>query len=398
MARIKIPYLVTKRGRKLPDGSHATRYFWQPWAELRRDGWQPVRLSDDPLVAQREAQEWNEKLYRWRTEGKEAIAAELTPKTSDKTLKVLIERYRASRRYASLKPYTRLKQYDPALKLLEDWAGQDPVAELSPEDAEDLFDPLYQATPAKARSVASVLSILLNYGQRLSWLDRNIAKGFASEYKAPKGLIWPRAAVEAFAATADQLGLPAVGDAVLLNEWCGQRKADVLALGRNLLSAQGLVVNQAKGAKYDAHGLLEVHLIPHLVTRFESAFVRQAASGIHATTAIVKESTGLPYTTWQFRDDFDQVRKALADAHPSFPADEGLIDRSAIATAELTFMHLRHTAVTRLAEAGVEAIAIAAITGHSPQHCVNIIDRYLVRTRKLAAGAFRRRLEAEQKG
>lgn len=396
MTVIKIPYLVAKPGRKLPDGSRATRFFWQPDARLRRAGWLPQRLSDDPLTAQREAQERNETLRRWREEGQEAVAAELTPKTSDKSLTALIARYRASRLYAKVSPYTKKKQYDPALLLLEAWAGEDPVKELTPEDAEDLFDPLYQATPAKARSVASVLSIVLNYGQRLSWLDRNIAKGFASEYKAPKGVIWPRAAVTAFAAKADQLGMPSVGDAVLLNEWCGQRKSDLLGLGRNLLSPKGVVVNQAKGREYDAHGLLEVHLIPHLVARFEEAFARQAAAGQAATTAIVKESNGQPYTYWQYRDRFDEVRAALAEEHPSFPADEGLIDRGDIVTAELTFMHLRHTAVTRLAEAGVEVIGIAAITGHSPQHCVNIIDRYLVRTRALAAGAFRRRLAAEQ--
>ncbi len=194
------------------------------------------------------------------------------------------------------------------------------------------------------------------------------------------------------------MDLHSIGDAVLLNEWCGQRKQDLLGIGRGLLSPKGLVVQQRKGRAIDAHALLEVHLVPHLVTRFEEAFVRQATAGVVATTAIVNESSGQPYDVWQFRNRFDQVRRHLAARQPRFEADEGLIDRGEVETARLQFMQLRHTAITRLAESGVEAIAIAAITGHAPANCVKIIDRYLVRTRALAAGAFRRRLAAEQDG
>jgi len=47
-----------------------------------------------------------------------------------------------------------------------------------------------------------------------------------------------------------------------------------------------------------------------------------------------------------------------------------------VALAELQFRHLRHTAVTRLAEAGVSDSRIASVTGHSPRSIVSIIDRY----------------------
>jgi len=64
--------------------------------------------------------------------------------------------------------------------------------------------------------------------------------------------------------------------------------------------------------------------------------------------------------------------------------------------ADLRFMDLRHTAVTRLYEAGVDVQRIAGITGHTPDSVQAILDRhYIIRTAKAAEGAFRQRLEAE---
>jgi len=54
---------------------------------------------------------------------------------------------------------------------------------------------------------------------------------------------------------------------------------------------------------------------------------------------------------------------------------------------DLTFHDLRGTAVTRLAEAVMEA-EIASITGHSIKSVGAILDRYLARTKGLALSAI----------
>lgn len=60
-------------------------------------------------------------------------------------------------------------------------------------------------------------------------------------------------------------------------------------------------------------------------------------------------------------------------------------------------MWLRHTAVTRLNEAGCDAVTIASITGHTPKGVDYILSQhYLVRTAKTARRAFQARLVAEQ--
>ena len=63
----------------------------------------------------------------------------------------------------------------------------------------------------------------------------------------------------------------------------------------------------------------------------------------------------------------------------------------------ITFQTLRHTAVTRLAESDCEVPEIAAITGHSLKNCHAIIDRYNVRTKKMAKNAYTKRKQSEEK-
>jgi integrase len=95
----------------------------------------------------------------------------------------------------------------------------------------------------------------------------------------------------------------------------------------------------------------------------------------------------------------------LAAERPSFPVDYLLpgraMDDSAafkIRAEDLWFMHLRHTAVTRLAEAECEIPLISAVTGHSPASVQQILSRYLVRTRQFARLAFQCRLAADGSG
>jgi len=58
---------------------------------------------------------------------------------------------------------------------------------------------------------------------------------------------------------------------------------------------------------------------------------------------------------------------------------------------DLWFMHLRHTAMTRLHEASADIGQIAAITGNAIEM---ILDRYLIRTAELVRPAFAKWMEA----
>jgi len=67
-----------------------------------------------------------------------------------------------------------------------------------------------------------------------------------------------------------------------------------------------------------------------------------------------------------------------------------------VETKDLQFMHLRHTAVTRLGEDEVDETLIAAVTGHTLTSIHQILERYLIRTSKMARLAFQKRLDREE--
>ncbi len=58
-------------------------------------------------------------------------------------------------------------------------------------------------------------------------------------------------------------------------------------------------------------------------------------------------------------------------------------------------MYLRHTAVTRMAEARCTNDLIGAISRHTEASIVQIKRRYLIRTGEMARLAFKMRLEHE---
>lgn len=98
---------------------------------------------------------------------------------------------------------------------------------------------------------------------------------------------------------------------------------------------------------------------------------------------VIAEGTGAPYSIDYFGKCFGTVRAAAHAARPDLGCDT-LLARA-----------LRHTAVTRLAEAGCEIPQIAAVTGHSLAQAAAIVDRYMTRTRKLGDQAGAKRLAEE---
>ena len=94
-------------------------------------------------------------------------------------------------------------------------------------------------------------------------------------------------------------------------------------------------------------------------------------------------------------DNFRHVLSLIRESAAVRAEKEGHNELAAELRA-LEFRHLRHTAITRLAEAEVDTKLIAAITGHKLKSCEAIIDRYLIRTEKMARTAFAKRLDAEK--
>lgn len=158
--------------------------------------------------------------------------------------------------------------------------------------------------------------------------------------------------------------------------------------------------------------------LPALAERLEAELARQREAKIAASTIIASEETKQPYKADNFRHLFAEIRDTATAA---LAADDAVLNamleaeracveaiRQAAGGADLRalaellpklwFMHLRHTAVTRLAESGATVPEIAAITGHSVKGVEIMLERYLVRTASMARTAFAKRLQFEQGG
>lgn len=414
MATLKIRHLVTKQGRR-----GGARHYWQPPAMLRAEGWLPERLPDDQGSAIARAEVLNADLDAWR-KGEPAPNAPVTVKAraakqaTPGTVTALISEYKRSRWWTDLADSTRTRSYEPALDAIEAWAGDQPVRGVTAKAVQAFYETQLRRvekdgrrkvvieTPAKAAAAVRVLRVLLQVGVRLGYITTNTATdpGISLERQREPQL-WSPEQVAHMVAVADRLGWRSVGTSIMLNEWIGQRQADVLTLPPWKVEGGALLILQSKTGRWVS---LPIHIIPHLVARLKGeqerpgAVVSMPAGKARRAVEprlLLHDRNGQAWNEHTFRHTFSEIREAAAEG---LPAEGGLPAIDAMPScADLLFMELRHTAVTRLHEAGEDALGIAGITGHTVGSVNNILDRhYLIRTTKAAERAFRRRLAAEE--
>lgn len=397
MAWEKIRYFVERPGRH-----GRPRYFWQPSEHLRSLGWRLQRLSDDREQALAEARRQNQALDDWRKglaaaaiDGVKIEVPARLPKEG--TVEALIAAYRASEEFQALAEKTR-RSYQLNLTIVGKWAGEAPVRAITAARVQVLYKEVKKRgtrhllakgeearalkprpAPAAAAALVRTISLLWTWGRRAGLAPgENPAEKPGIKLHAAKGRIWTEAEVEAMVAAADSAGLHSIGTAIVLNEWLGQREGDIIRLRRQQVRDGAVHIRQSKrGAE------VVVPSSPRVADRLAAELARFAGLDIPPAHILISEVSGLPYTTDRFVKDFAKVRSAAAKRYPDLQI-EGL-----------RFMHLRHTAVTRLFEAECELPLIASVTGHTLKHCAEIIDRYGSRTKKMAALAAAKRLAVE---
>jgi integrase len=408
MATLRIRHLVAK-GRP-----GAERHYWQPSAELRAQGWRAERLPEGLQAAVDRAEALNADVDAWRR-GEVAPNAPAAVKARAKrpvagTVAALILDYRDSRWWSALAPRTRAS-YEWCLDAVQAWAGDMPARAITPRAVQAFYEAQLRRvegtgrnrrvveTPAKAAAILRVLRLLLQVGERLGYLPpgSNPARRPGISYQRQREpRPWSDAEVAHMAAAADALGWRSIATAIILNAWMGQREGDVLALRPWAVEAEALRLRQGKTGR---QVVLPVYLVPHLVERLKAEAAREAAAPVVKLEAqrspllLRHDRTGGAWNEHTFRHVFAEVRALAA----SGDAARDLAPMPSC--AELIFRELRHTAVTRLHEAGVDDNGIATITGHSPGTIKGMMDRhYLVRTEKGAVRAIKARLAAQGEG
>lgn len=246
----------------------------------------------------------------------------------DGTLGYLWRKYQLSPGFKHLKPGTQ-DYYRRLIQPLVNDYGSAKVAALRRKHIIGWRDEMSD-TPRKANGFVAVMRVMLKMAINLEWRDDNPAKAIEPiDYDVESHRRWTEHEIDVM--TGPEAGAGALP--VLIALYTAQRLGDVLSLKWSEYDGRTLRFKQEKtGAKLviPAHPILRGVLD---MTPRHSAFV-------------CLRLDGKPWNKDHFKHSFADARKAL-----------GLPD-------DMHFHGLRHSAASRLAEAGCTHAEIAAITGH----------------------------------
>lgn len=250
--------------------------------------------------------------------------------------------------------------YRRLIEPLVDDFGDLPVATLQTKHVRGWRDEMAE-TPRKANGMVTVLRILLAWGIEREWRKDNPAKGIKPlRYKRVPHRPWTDTEVEAM--TGPEAGAGALP--VLIALYTAQRLGDVLSLPWSAYDGDTITLRQSKTG---AELVIPVHPILRAAL--------DVTPRLHSV--ICTRPDGQPWKIDHFKHSFAAARRKL-----------GLPD-------DLHFHGLRHSAASRLAEAGASHAEIASITGHKT---LSMVSHYAAgaRQKSLAKAAIAKLPDASQ--
>lgn len=393
MARIRIPCLVPKTNK-----AGITSWYWQPSKTLAAAGWTPLILGKDEGAAIAAARARNEQVEQWKTGGPkpEAIERRRNPGTVDALVKAyrrdVLEGTNPVTGLPRLSPKT-VEGYRTSLDRIEAWAGQHPIAYVTPARVRALRNAI--ARPATqggighsaAFSMLKMLRQLFAYAESTDLIPKgsNPATDFGLGAPPPRAALWEADDEAAFIAAAYALNLPSLALAIELAIYTGQREGDLIAMTEAQIKPLTILdpVIRAHFAATDDHVLgwqltqgksrntqMAIPFEPALRKQVEAAIRTNRARDRAATPprllthVLVDDRTGLPWKKRQFIAAWRSVIEHAAKA-TNRPNMKGLV-----------WHDLRRTRVVRLRRQGMDPAMIASITGHSPQSITMMLKVY----------------------
>ena len=450
MTKIPAPYLARRPAARGPD-----RFYFKPSERHREAGWKVVRLHDargrpceDALAAAAACRPLSD-LYRGWLDGRpdctpdridelghlrplaaEAIAPAKAIVAGDKryrpgTIGAIVADYLASKFFLTVKkedgrrhprPPATIRAYRQCLAILvKDW-GDTHWAQINRALAKNWIEDLMDETPSFGHAVYRVTRAALGTAEFIypnDWHPGHVplhANPFQKlDIPTPKTdpMPWPVNLVRPFVECARQSGQRWLAAHILFNSWLGQRVGDMVALPLNRFRFdRPLWIGQGKTG---ADVVLSWQEVPELMAcarwlaEQRTAFDKDRREV--ATTWLIDETTGKAFTVDRIRNVYNDVRDKVCaaiamsriDGQPRWDADylvKGFADDEyALDVRKLQLRALRATAVTQLANAGVQDIG--AVTGHAEEGLSKILKFYRARTATRSANALIQRLTFE---
>ena len=244
------------------------------------------------------------------------------------SVSALVAAYYGSTEFQQLAPVTR-QTYRNLCERLRTEHSDKPVALMQREHIRRLMA-AKAATPAAANALLKMLRILLAFAVEDGWRRDNPAVGIKRQRTATEGFaVWSEEEIAAFEARWPFGSRARLALALLL--YTGQRRGDVVRLGRQHVRAGWILLRQSKtGAR------VQIPVLPQLAAELEQV---PAETMTFLLTGEGKPFTPAGFTNW-FRDCCEAA---------------GVPDRSAHG--------LRKASATRLANAGATPHQLMAIFG-----------------------------------
>lgn len=227
-----------------------------------------------------------------------------------------------------------------------------------------------------SRGLSTARAVMALLSRTWSEFDEELKVNPWSKMKLPRLPARVRAGeieeMELLIATADRLGRPEIGDAIVLGLFTGQRQND-----RHRLTVASRLDGEIFFRQSKTGAVVVVPALPQLEARLAAARERRQAWPVTYPEVLCDERLRHPWSEdgTDYRHAFAEVRAAAAEACPSL--------------SDFRDQDLRDTAVTWLARAGCTPIEIAAITGHTDGSVASILRHYLGRHPELARTAMR---------
>lgn len=325
----------------LADG--CTAWYWNPPSAARRDGLVAEALGCDRRAAMARAAvlnaQWDD--LRSRTGGR-----------PHGTVAWGIARYLKGGRFGELQPSSQ-RTYLQAIRHIEAVFGPHPAEAVRVRHAQAFYERLRRPRPGSERPRLGLANGVLRVA-RLLWDsfagDEIVTANPFLEVKmrglASRETCWTRAQVEAFVANADDMGESGIATAVLLAFELCQRQGDILSLTWAQLAGSFVRLRQSK-----TRAKVIAELPPYLCERLAKLRKERAE--------VVLQPDGEPW------------RKSMNVFRRRFRA----IAEVAALPKTLTFMDLRRSGITEMAEAGATDNEILAVSGHKTREMLKIYAR-----------------------
>ena len=322
--------------KKLSDGSERMYYYYRATN---------TRLPDDPTSRAFAA------AYEH--------AKRKGPRSIEGTIGHLIDDYKTtSPRFAKLSPKTKV-EYIRHLDAIKEIASDLDIEEVTQPDIIAVQDSLAN-TPRTADMRVNMYRVIFKHAMRRGWRTDNPAAGIEAIADSESYRPWPEDTIRSFIENA-----PAhVLTPFMLALYTGQRQSDVLRMTWGDIDGSHIKVRQDKTGE---HMVIAIH--PDLRAHIDTLAKRPGP--------IALNSRGEPWTADGFKSSFADAKRGLE-------------------ITGLVFHGLRHTAASRLYEAGNDVDDIMAVTGHRTR---KMVEHYIKHAdRKMRSSAAIARLPSRTKG